>query len=390
MSLVDRWQRPRRSRRNTASLHSNTTRIRTSSQRTSSRSYNLPTTRSRTRRRQPRRRRQEKAATVNTVPTLVPTMLQAQVLREYSQQQKRQQQQQQQQRRTANQYQSHSEHTRNEARRQYENPSSQTPNSAIRVIPAAQAPPPSAQKGVVAHCVRQENAGPNNNAEKMKTQEAKTKAPPKTSRDESTADEYTTRAAEAAMSDFWNGGGKNFRSSSAASIPRPADVLLKCSKRALRADRIFHENATYEAFRAAFERRGYGDAAPLGPLRRIGAQHCPCSSFRIHGQIRAESVAPYEAVGVVCSALLSGTRDRSWISSSCVAAMHAKNNLSPGTHYDFRARTTAGWGPTLRLLLSAHHPWCPRHMVRDGKLSITALCILDGQRRQIMAPKLKE
>ena len=78
-----------------------------------------PTTRSRTRRRQPRRRRQEKAATVNTVPTWCRLRDKHKYYTRYSQQQKCQQQQQQ--RRTANQYQSHSEHTRNEARRQYEN-----------------------------------------------------------------------------------------------------------------------------------------------------------------------------------------------------------------------------------------------------------------------------
>lgn len=272
--------------------------------------------------------------------------------------------------RGANQYYSHSEYSRKEAQRQYEKYKEQQAKKSRAKRPQK----PSKERP--AH--HRSNAGKHKHHRHRKRRESgehpssfdkenagrnyrKSRQSGKHEKKHSSRpqpDVPTAKAAEAEMNDFWNGGGKKFPFKFCREHPKEAaDMFARMFKKnGSCKDMPSYENATYEAFAAAFEKRGYGqtrkrtevkpDPGPSAPV--------PVQNLRaLKGQIRADSVAlMWKAVqGAVCYELFyRRTRDKSWTSSSNTLRTSAcrKNNLLPGTHYDFRvrAKTTHGWGPT--------------------------------------------
>ena len=288
-----------------------------------------------------------------------------------------QQQQQQQKHRGAGQYQSHSEHTRNEAKRQYEKYKQQRraqrqPGAAGQYPTKPQAPRPSRHAGNAGahkhhrHRRRRESGEHHvpsggdydkENAENYahgQRKHAPKRTKKKSQQHRSKPGDDATRAAEAAMNDFWNGGGKNFPFKFCREHPKAAaDMFARMFKKGGTnggMDMPSYENATYEAFKAAFDKRGYGthgagaNGSAAGPRKAHRRPDpgptvpAPVQNVRVlQGQIRAESVALMwkAAEGAVCYELFyRRTRDRAWTSSSDTLRTSAcrKNNLLPGTH----------------------------------------------------------
>ena len=174
-----------------------------------------------------------------------------------------------------------------------------------------------------------------------------------------------TAAAEKEMKDFWKDGGKKFPFKFCRENPEAAAAMFA---KMFRGGTIptTSADATYEAFRAAFEKRGYGkhhqgaggtsaaDAAAAAAAA-AAASYLPVENVRaLHGQIKQDSIALMwnSSENVICYELkYKRTRDRDWKTSSDSLRTSAcrKNNLLAGTHYDFCVRAKYGptgiWGP---------------------------------------------
>ena len=174
--------------------------------------------------------------------------------------------------------------------------------------------------------------------------------------------------AEKQMKDFWTKGGKKFPFKFCREHPEAAAEMFANMFRG-GAIPTTSADATYAAFKSAFEKRGYynrnnenqrpnaSDSTP-GPPPSI----FPVQNVRaLHGQIKTDSIAlMWKSIeGAVCYELrFRRTRDKEWSVSSDSLRTSAcrKNNLIPGTHYDFCVRAkfaassssthqTGLWGP---------------------------------------------
>ena len=217
-------------------------------------------------------------------------------------------------------------------------------------------------------------AGPNNNKENKQTNHRQSK--PKHhqhhhhSSSASSASSSAKSKAEKEMKDFWTSGGKNFPFKFCREYPEAAAAMFA---KMFRGGSIptTNANATYEAFRTAFEKRGYGGKQHAQPHSQPHSQQysqpqrratpTPPPTIRavsdlraLKGQIKKDSVAlMWKGIeGALCYELrYKRTRDREWQSSSDSLRTSAcrKNNLLPGTHYDFCVRAKFGptgiWGP---------------------------------------------
>ena len=171
-----------------------------------------------------------------------------------------------------------------------------------------------------------------------------------------------TAAAEKEMKDFWKDGGKKFPFKFCRENPEAAAAMFA---KMFRGGTIptTSADATYEAFRAAFEKRGYGKhhqgaggtSAADAAAAEAAASYLPVENVRaLHGQIKQDSIALMwnSSENVICYELkYKRTRDRDWKTSSDSLRTSAcrKNNLLAGTHYDFCVRAkygpTGSWGP---------------------------------------------
>jgi|TARA_B110000208_G_scaffold188820_1_gene249199 curved DNA-binding protein CbpA len=202
-------------------------------------------------------------------------------------------------------------------------------------------------------------------------------------RHQSSSSSADKQKAEKQMRDFWTSGGKKFPFKFCREHPEAAAELFANMFRGGDIPTT-SADATYAAFKSAFEKRGYGnDYRKKGPSPPPSI--FPVQNVRaLHGQIKKDSIAlMWKAIeGAICYELrFRRTRDKEWSVSSDSLRTSAcrKNNLIPGTHYDFCVRAKFGtdgiWGPvskpcTVRTLSSIPEPCLMRDVVDPAEDSV--------------------